>query len=79
MIKRISFISLSIPLMLCACANVRAIPVEPGSKVEGIRIYDVKPLLVVSSTSVNLLMVPNYNRAYALQFSTFVAKHYFYA
>lgn len=64
---------------LSGCANVSAVPVKPNSPVAGIRIYDVKPLLVVSGTEVSLLMVPNYNRAYALKFSTFLAKHDFEA
>ena len=66
-------------LALPACANVTAVPVKGNSPVAGIRIYEVKPLLVVSGDSVSLLMVPNYNRAYALRFSTFLAKHDFEA
>lgn len=66
-------------LAVAGCANVTAVPVKPGSPVAGIRIYDVKPLLVVSGDNVSLLMVPNYNRAYALKFSTFLAKHDFEA
>lgn len=79
MIKPIVLVCSLLPCVLSSCANVSAIPVEPGSKVQGIRIYDVKPLLVVTGTSVTLLMVPNYNRAYAVQFSTFLAKHDFEA
>ncbi|WP_269933440.1 hypothetical protein [Aminobacter sp. HY435] len=45
----------------------------------GIRIYEVKPLLVVSGAEVSLMMVPNYSRPYALKFSTFLAKHDFEA
>lgn len=63
--------------LAAGCANVTAIPVKPGSNVSGIRIYDVKPLLVVTGANVSLLMVPNYNRAYALRFSAFLAKHDF--
>lgn len=66
-------------LALAGCANVSAVPVKPNSPVAGIRIYDVKPLLVVSGDNVSLLMVPNYNRAYALKFSTFLAKNDFEA
>jgi hypothetical protein len=66
-------------LALAGCANVSAIPVGPGSNVRGIRIYDIKPLLVVSGENVSVVMVPNYNRAYALRFSSFLAKHDFEA
>jgi hypothetical protein len=59
------------------CAYVTAQPVKPGDKINGIRIYDVKPLLVVSGENVTLQMVPNYNRAYALRFGAFLAKNDF--
>jgi len=61
------------------CAYVTAQPVRPGDRINGIRIYDVKPLLVVSGTSVTLQYVPNYNRAYALRFGAFLAKNHFQA
>lgn len=64
---------------LYGCANVTAIPVNSNSEVSGIRIYDVKPLLVISGSNTSLIMVPNYNRAYALSFSSFLAKHDFEA
>lgn len=64
---------------VAGCANVSAVPVKPGSPVAGIRYYDVKPLLVVSGESVTPIIVPNYNRGYALKFSTFLAKHDFEA
>ena len=50
---------------------------EAGRRINGIRIYDVKPLLVVSGTNVTLQYVPNYNRAYALRFGAFLAKNDF--
>jgi hypothetical protein len=61
------------------CAYVTAQPVRPGDKINGIRIYDVKPLLVVSGDNVTIQMVPNYNRAYALRFGAFLAKNHFQA
>jgi hypothetical protein len=60
------------------CAWVTAQPVKPGDRINGIRIYDVKPLLVVSDT-VTIQLVPNYNRAYALRFGAFLAKNHFQA
>lgn len=59
------------------CAYVTAQPVKPGDRINGIRIYDVKPLLVVSGDNVTIQMVPNYNRAYALRFGAFLAKNDF--
>lgn len=70
---------LALAWLAVGCANVTAIPVKPGSNVSGIRIYDVKPLLVVTGINVSLLMVPNYNRAYAVRFGAFLAKHDFQA
>lgn len=61
------------------CAYVTAQPVRPGDKINGIRVYDVKPLLVVTGENVTLQMVPNYNRAYALRFGAFLAKNHFQA
>jgi len=66
-------------MLQSGCAYVSAIPVDPDSNISGIRIYDVKPLLVVSGTSVDVVLVPNYNRAYALRFGSFLAKHDFEA
>ena len=57
------------------CAYVTAQPVRPGDRINGIRIYDVKPLLVVTGDSVSIQTVPNYNRAYALRFGAFLAKN----
>ena len=54
--------------LVSGCAYVTAQPVRPGERISGIRIYDVKPLLVVSGENVTIQMVPNYNRAYALRF-----------
>jgi hypothetical protein len=65
--------------MSAGCAYVSAVPVKPGSKVSGIRIYDVKPLLIVNGQTTELAYVPNYNRAYALQFGAFLAKNDFNA
>jgi hypothetical protein len=61
------------------CAYVTAVPAPPGSKVSGIRIYDVKPILIVNGQAADIRLVPNYNRAYALQFGAFLAKNDFQA
>ena len=64
----------AVSLLLSNCAYVTAVPAPPGSNVEGIRIYDVKPILIVTETSTTVNLVPNYNRAYALKFGAFLAK-----
>lgn len=85
MTKRTGFAAASLAAALCVaglgagCAYVTAQPVKPGDRINGIRIYDVKPLLVVSGESVSLQFVPNYNRAYALRFGAFLAKNDFQA
>lgn len=61
------------------CAYVTAVPVTPGSKVSGIRIYDVKPILIITGNTAKIEIIPNYNRAYALQFGAFLAKNHFQA
>jgi hypothetical protein len=65
----------AVSLVLSNCAYVTAVPAPPGSNVEGIRIYDVKPILIVTETSTTVNLVPNYNRAYALKFGAFLAKN----
>jgi hypothetical protein len=65
---------LSSLVVLSACTGVNAVPVGPTSEVSGLRIPSVKPLLVVGA-QVQVILVPNFNRAYALQFWAFLAKH----
>jgi hypothetical protein len=66
---------LAVSLSLSGCAYVTAIPAPPGSNVEGIRIYESKPILIVTETATTVSLVPNYNRAYALRFGAFLAKN----
>jgi hypothetical protein len=66
---------LAISSILSGCAYVTAVPAPPGSNVEGIRIYDAKPILIVTETTTTVSLIPNYNRAYALKFGTFLAKN----
>jgi hypothetical protein len=74
-----ALLALALAGLPAGCAYVTAQPVKPGDKINGIRIYDVKPLLVVSGETVKLELVPNYNRAYALRFGAFLAKNQFKA
>jgi hypothetical protein len=72
-------VAVLVGLLPAGCAYVTAVPVKPGDKIAGIRVYDVKPLLVVSGESTEIKLVPNYNRAYALQFGAFLARNNFKA
>jgi hypothetical protein len=47
----------------------------PNATIEGLRIPDQKPLLVVSNGVVSTIMVPNADRASAINFRTFLAKN----
>lgn len=62
-------------LVTAGRAYVTAVPVTPGSTVRGVRIYDVKPILIVNGETYEIKTVPNYNRAYALRFGAFLAKN----
>jgi hypothetical protein len=61
-------------LCLGACAYATAIPVDYNSKKDGFRVYDLKPILVVNGEQISVEMIPNYNKAYAVQFGAFLAK-----
>ncbi len=62
-------------MAIAGCAGVTAVPAPPGSTVQGIRIFEQKPLLIVSGQQISVAFVPNTSRAYALQFYSFLAKH----
>lgn len=68
-------------LFLDGCANVNAIPVTNANSnsVQGLRLPERKPLIVVSGSTTSVLWVCNYDRSVALQFSSFLAKHHFKA
>jgi hypothetical protein len=62
---------------LGACARSTAIPVDYNSSVPGFRVYDVKPILIVNGQQTSIELIPNYNKAYAMQFTAFLAKNEF--
>jgi hypothetical protein len=64
----------ALTLSLGGCAYFSAEPILPGSYTSGVPIPQVKPLLVVGST-VQVILVPNTNKQYALRFGAFLAKH----
>jgi len=67
----------ALALGLGACASVTAVPVDYNSSVPGVRVYDVKPILIVNGQQVAIELIPNYNKAYAMQFTAFLAKNEF--
>jgi|ERR1051326_5707793 hypothetical protein len=64
-------------LCLGACAYATAIPVDYNSKKDGFRVYDMKPILIVNGQQIAVELIPNYNKAYAVQFGAFLAKQDF--
>ncbi|MEM9902648.1 MAG: hypothetical protein AAF865_14975 [Pseudomonadota bacterium] len=69
-------LSFSAILLSTACSWVSVEPItEDNADARGVRVYDQKPLLVVSGPQVSVVMVPNPDRAYAVRFGTFLAKH----
>ena len=65
-------------IFLAGCAYTDAVPVAyDDASTWGVRVYDVKPLLFVYEKNTQIQFVPNYNRAYAVQFGEFLAKNDF--
>jgi hypothetical protein len=64
-------------LLLCSgCAATTAVPIAPGDRTtKGFRIYDPKPMLLVTSKSTQVFFVPSYDRGYAVRFWAFLAKN----
>lgn len=71
------FLALLLMLLVAGCAYVTAKPLKSSSDTttEGIRVYDIKPILVVSNQTVEVKLIPNADRAYAIQFGAFLAKN----
>jgi hypothetical protein len=65
-------------LLVAGCAYTSAVPVAYNdTSTWGVRVYDVKPILLVYDNSTQIQFVPNYNRAYAVKFGVFLAKNDF--
>ena len=63
-------------LLLTGCAMTTAIPVDPNDRFTwGFRVYDSKPLLLITKGAYKLVFVPNYSKAYAVRFDAFLAKN----
>lgn len=61
--------------LLSGCAWVTAERVPSNSTERGIRVYGMRPLIVISGSVVTVLPVPNTSEVYALRFGAFLAKH----
>lgn len=58
----------------CAWTSVK--PVDHADRAEpGLRIYDPKPLLVVTSESASIVYVPDFERAYRVEFGAVLSKN----
>jgi hypothetical protein len=61
--------------LLCAsgCAFTTVKPAGPGTY--GFRYYEAKPLLIVTATATSVVFIPNPDKAYAVSYYAFLAKH----
>jgi hypothetical protein len=68
-------------IVLCAaltggCAWTSVHPVDYGDRAApGLRVYDPKPLLLVTSSGVSVVFVPDFERAYRVEFGALLAKN----
>ncbi len=75
MIERL-LVAASTALVLSACAYSTAIPVDfSNTTTPGFRVYDIKQILIVNGQTITVDLIPNYNKAYAMQFGAFIAKN----
>ncbi len=64
--------------VLGGCAYTVVYPIDANNRTaQGIRYYEVKPLLVVTKETADIKFVPNPDKAYAVQFGAFLAKNDF--
>ena len=64
-------------LALTGCAYVTAQPLTGpnDTTTSGIRVHEVKPILVISNQTVEVKFIPNPDRGYAIKFGAFLAKN----
>lgn len=58
----------------CAYTEVKRIAGN-DTDTKGFRYYEAKPLLVVTDSTVQIVFVPNLDRAYAVRYHAFLTKH----
>jgi len=63
-------------LFLSGCAYTTAKPVDFTDRdTKGFRVYEPRPLLVVTDKSTQVVFVPNFDRGYAVRFGAFLSKN----
>jgi hypothetical protein len=74
---RLAFIlAAAVGALTTACASTTAKPVQFNDRdTGGFRIYDPKPMLLVTDKTVQVFFVPNYDRGYAVRFWAFLSKN----
>lgn len=66
----------SLPLLASGCTWTRARPVAYSDRdTTGVRVYDPKPLLIITEKSTNLVFVPDFRRGYAMQYGSLLARN----
>lgn len=74
---RLYWIWVAASLVCGGCAYTNVVPVDPHDQItQGFRVYDSKPILIVGQ-SLEIKFVPNYSKAYAVQFGAFLSKNDF--
>lgn len=62
--------------MCSACASTIAAPVSFADReTKGFRVYDPKPMLLVTNKNAQVFFVPNYSRGYSVRFWAFMSKN----
>lgn len=66
-----------ISLLVAACSITSGTEVLPGheNKVQGVRYYLPKPILIVQNNTARVEFIPNTDRVFALHFGAFLAKN----
>ena len=73
---RSSLVTVGVLLLCAGCAATSAVPVPYADRAtEGFRVYDPKPMLLVTSKSAQIVFIPNLDRGYAVRFWAFLAKN----
>lgn len=63
-------------VILNGCAWTKVEPIAyDDRKTDGVRVYDPKPILIVTETTTTVTMLPNYNRGYAVRYGQFLSKN----
>lgn len=73
------FLIVCIGAFMTGCAYVTAVPYDDPLSVDGIKIPEQIPLLVVAGSTTKVIYATNPNKGTAVQFGAFLAKHDFNA